>query len=47
MTREELCVATGIKYLTLKSYELKQREPKVPTARKLAEALGVTIEDLG
>ena len=47
MTREELCVATGVPYLTLRAYEQGVREPKVGTARKFAEALGVTIEDLG
>jgi len=47
MTREELCVAAKVKYLTLKSYELEQRYPKVPTARALAAALGVSIEELG
>lgn len=47
MTREQLCVATDIPFVTLKAYELDQRNPKLVRAKKLAEALGVSIDDLG
>ena len=47
MTREELCVAADVKYLTLRAYENQVREPKVSTARSLARALDVTVEELG
>lgn len=47
MTREQLCVAADIPYVTLKAYELNRRNPKLVRAKKLAEALGVSIEDLG
>jgi len=47
MTREQLCVKAGVKYLTLRAYEQKKREPKVGTASRLAAALGVSVEDLG
>jgi transcriptional regulator with XRE-family HTH domain len=47
MTREQLCVKADVKYLTLRAYELKYRNPKLDAAKRLAEVLGVSIEDLG
>ena len=46
MTQEELSKATGINRVTIAKYEAGIIDPTVDKAKKLAETLGVTIDEL-
>lgn len=46
MTLEELSKASGVSRVSINRYELGERSPNVYIAKKLADALGCTIEDL-
>ena len=42
----DLAVSAGVGIATLKRIELGQYEPRLSTARRLAEALGVSLESI-
>lgn len=46
MTQADLATRLGTTAATISRYESGQREPTLPVAAKLAEALGCTINDL-
>lgn len=46
MTLEELSKASGVARVSINRYELGERTPNVLIAKKLADALNCTIEDL-
>jgi len=46
MTLEQLSKASGVSRVSINRYELGERSPNVYIAKKLADALGCTIEDL-
>lgn len=46
LTQEELAERCGMKKQNVSRYETSDREPNVRTAKKMADALGVTLEDL-
>ena len=46
MTLEELSKASGVSRVSINRYELGERSPNIFIAKKLADALGCTIEDL-
>lgn len=46
MTLEELSRASGVSRVSINRYELGERSPNVYIAKKLADALDCTIEDL-
>lgn len=46
MEREDLARASGIKLETIKAWELGRTVPKLDMACRLADALGVDVEDL-
>lgn len=46
MTLEQLSKASGVSRVSINRYELGERSPNIFIAKKLADALGCTIEDL-
>lgn len=46
MSRQELAKITGLAVVTICKYEIGIRNPLAPTAKKLADALGVQVTDL-
>lgn len=46
MTQQELADAANINRVTIAKYELGQIDPTLESARKMADALGVTIDEL-
>lgn len=46
MTREELAVAASCSYSSVVLYEQDRRRPSTDIAERLAQALGVTVDDL-
>ena len=46
LTQEALADRLGIKKQTISRYENSEREPNIRTAKKLADALGVSLESL-
>lgn len=46
MTQEALATATSIPVASIRNYEQDHRKPKTDSLRKLAIALGVTLDDL-
>lgn len=46
MTLEELSKASGVSRVSINRYELGERTPNVYIAKRLADALDCTIEDL-
>jgi len=46
MTLEQLSKASGVSRVSINRYELGERSPNVYIAKKLADALKCTIEDL-
>lgn len=46
LTLRELSDITGVGYDTISRIETGQQQPRISTARKLAEALGVEVADL-
>ena len=46
MTQEELAKATGINRVTIAKYEAGTMDPTSEKAKKLADTLGVTIDEL-
>lgn len=46
MTQEELSEATGIAVTTISRYENDAKEMKYKTGRKLAKALGCSMDEL-
>ena len=46
MSREELCVKANIGHSSVCAYECQRRKPKPSTAKRLATALGVSVQEL-
>lgn len=46
MTQEQLAKATGIHRVTIARYETQKIDPTTECAKKLAAALGVTVDEL-
>lgn len=46
LSQQELGRMVGKKLSTISSYELGVRIPSIETARKIAEALGVSLDEL-
>lgn len=46
MTQQELADAANINRVTIAKYETGQIDPTLDSARKMADALGVTIDEL-
>ena len=46
MTQDELAEKTGIKKQSISRYENSEREPNIRTAKRIADALGVTLESM-
>ena len=46
LTQDALADRLGIKKQTISRYENSEREPNIRTAKKLADALGVSLESL-
>ena len=46
MTQAELANATGINRVTIAKYEAGTMDPTIEKAKKLADTLGVTIDEL-
>ena len=46
MTQSELAAASGIHRITISKYEAGKVTPNVDSAKSLAEALGVTVDEL-
>lgn len=46
MTQEELAQKIGLKKQNISRYENSHCEPNIRTAKKIADALGVTIEEM-
>ena len=46
MTQEQLAKATGLHRVTIAKYETSKVDPTTECAEKIADALGVTIDDL-
>lgn len=46
MSRAELSVRSGVNYKLLWEYEKEKRDPSLSTLRKIAKALGVTIQEI-
>lgn len=46
MTQSELAKASGTSQVMVCRYENGQRVPKLPAARKIAQALGCQVEDI-
>lgn len=46
LTQEALARATNIHRVTIAKYETGEVDPKIENALKLAEALGVTVDEL-
>ncbi|MGH2853023.1 MAG: helix-turn-helix domain-containing protein [Solirubrobacteraceae bacterium] len=47
LTQEELAHAAGVTFGTVSRLELAQGEPGWMTVRKIAQALGLTLSELG
>lgn len=45
-TQELLAEKIGVKKQTISRYENSEREPNLPTAKKIANALGISLEEL-
>ena len=45
-TQEQLSEASGVSRVTIARFETGKAQPKLPTLKKLSEALGVPIDDL-
>ena len=46
MTQEQLAEKCGMKKQNISRYENSDREPNIRTAKKMADALGVSLEEL-
>ncbi|MBR5342571.1 MAG: helix-turn-helix transcriptional regulator [Oscillospiraceae bacterium] len=46
MTQEQLAAKCGMKKQNISRYENSDREPNIRTAKKMADALGVSLEEL-
>ena len=46
LTQEELALKIGLKKQNISRYENSHCEPNIRTAKKIADALGVTIEEM-
>lgn len=46
MTQEELAEKCGMKKQSISRYENSEREPNIRTAKKLADALNISLESL-
>ena len=46
MTQEMLSAFTGVNRVSIAKYETGKTEPSLKTAEKLANALGVTVDEL-
>lgn len=46
LTREQLCSLSGVSYPTLHRYEAGKMAPRLDHLVRLAEALGVPLDDL-
>ncbi len=46
MTQAELAIAVGVTQPSISDYESGKKRPTIDTAKKLARALGCTVDDL-
>ena len=46
MTQTELAIAVGVTQPSISDYESGKKRPTIDTAKKLADALGCTVDDL-
>ena len=46
MTQTELAIAVGITQPSISDFESGKKRPTIDTAKKLADALGCTVDDL-
>lgn len=46
MSQRELAERAGCSHTQIARYELQGAEPTLPVARRIADALGVTLDDL-
>lgn len=46
LTQDEIAKRVGIKQPCVAQYERGSKQPTIPTAKAIAEALGVSIEEL-
>lgn len=46
MTQEELSAFSGVNRVSIAKYETGKSDPSLETAKRLADALGVTVDDL-
>ena len=45
LTQDELAIKTGLHLTTIGKYEIDSREPKATQLKRLADALGVRMEE--
>ena len=46
MTQTELAIAVGVTQPSISDYDSGKKRPTIDTAKKLADALGCTVDDL-
>ena len=46
MTQAELAIMLGVTVMTISNYERGEREPSIDNLKKIADILGVTVDEL-